>query len=133
MTKKLQPDLCPCGSNKALSACCARFLTGKLWPETPQELMRSRYTAYVLGNEDWLRQTWAEETCPEGELSQSAIKWLGLKIEDCQTVDETHATVTFVARGRWANQGAFRMREKSTFEKRGGKWIYVDGVVDEEK
>ncbi|MDO4937724.1 MAG: YchJ family metal-binding protein [Sutterellaceae bacterium] len=133
MAKKANQNLCPCCSGKSLDLCCARFLTGKLWPETAEELMRSRYTAYVLGNDDWLRQTWATQTCPSGSLADADVKWLGLKIEDRQTVDETHATVTFVARGRYRNQGAFRMREKSSFEKRDGKWLYVDGVVDEEK
>lgn len=95
--------------------------------------MRSRYTAYVLGNNDWLRKTWADETRPEGPLADDDVKWLGLKIESGENLDDTHATVTFVARGRYRNQGAFRMREKSTFEKREGKWFYVDGVVNEEK
>lgn len=126
-------NLCPCGSQKSLESCCSRFLTGKLWPETAEELMRSRYTAYVLGNNEWLRRTWASETCPEGELADDNVKWLGLKIEDVKSIDDMHATVTFVARGRYRNQGAFRMREKSTFEKRDGKWFYIDGVVDEEK
>ncbi len=39
---------CPCGSGQAFKECCQRYHDGEL-PETPEKLMRSRYSAYVKG------------------------------------------------------------------------------------
>lgn len=130
---KSAQNLCPCGSGLAFEACCGRYFKGDAWPETAEKLMRSRFTAFFLGDESWLRRTWAEENCPKEEITDKNIKWLGLTIKSTSQIDETHATVTFVARGRYLNRGAFRMGETSTFEKRDGKWIYVDGVASEEQ
>ncbi len=129
--KKTKENSCPCGSGRDYAACCGRFHEGLAWPETPEELMRSRYSAFVMGNDAWLRQTWTESTCPKDDILDASIKWLGLEVKSQEIIDQTHATVCFVARGRYKNMGAFRMREKSTFEKIDGRWMYVDGEVDE--
>jgi SEC-C motif-containing protein len=63
--------------------------------------------------------------------NDATIKWLGLSVKSHRDIDETHAEVEFVARGRYGNRGAFRMHERSRFEKRDGKWLYVDGDVTE--
>ena len=89
--------------------------------------MRSRYTAYATGRLDWVRRTWAGETVPQDLSSGESIKWLGLKVVSSRLIDETHAQVEFVARGRAGSSGAFRMHERSRFEKRDGQWLYVDG------
>lgn len=83
MTKKTTPDtLCPCGSGKDFAACCGRFLDGGQTPETPEELMRSRYSAYVLGRENWIRATWAPETYPADPMEGAdKVKWLGLTVK----------------------------------------------------
>lgn len=120
--------MCPCGSDLPYDLCCGRFISGRVSPSTAEELMRSRYSAYVLGEIGWLKKTWAEEFCPTDLKNEPGIKWLGLEIKVCESLDETHATVTFVARGRSGNAGAFRMKEKSLFEKRDGRWIYVKAL-----
>ena len=130
MSKKTSAT-CPCGSERPHDACCGRFLFGQTYPETALELMRSRYCAYVIGRLDWVRQTWAPETCPDDVANDATIKWLGLSVKSHRDIDETHAEVEFVARGRYGNRGAFRMHERSRFEKRDGKWLYVDGDVTE--
>jgi SEC-C motif-containing protein len=89
--------------------------------------MRSRYTAYATGRLDWVRCTWAGETVPKDLSSGEPIKWLGLKVVSSRLIDEMHALVEFVARGRAGSSGAFRMHERSRFEKRDGQWLYVDG------
>lgn len=132
MKKKTPADLCPCGSEKPFDECCGRFLSGEVKPETPEALMRSRYSAYAKNNVRWVVDTWAPETRPEDltDVAESRVKWLGLKILRTAMTDETHGTVEFVARGRLP-AGAFRMYEVSRFEKREGDWFYVDGDLKE--
>ena len=67
MAKKL-PAPCPCGSGRALADCCGRFIFDGVIPPNAASLMRSRYTAFALKREDWLRLTWAKETCPSETL-----------------------------------------------------------------
>lgn len=92
--------------------------------------MRSRYSAYVLGLEDYLLATWHVSTRPEA-LNLTAgpqPKWLGLDVKahaDCGDA----ATVEFVARCR-VDGRAQRMHEVSRFRREGGRWYYLDGMVD---
>ncbi|GHD78102.1 YchJ family protein [Vogesella fluminis] len=94
-------------------------------------LMRSRYAAFVLGNEAYLRQSWAAETLPDELLLDAGVKWLGLSILSTEAGGEQDQTgvVTFVARYK-INGRAGRMRECSRFVREQGLWRYLDGEVD---
>ena len=62
-------------------------------------LMRSRYAAFVLHLEDYLLKSWHPETRPASmDLNGDKTKWLGLKILNQAQIDETTATVEFIAR-----------------------------------
>lgn len=89
--------------------------------------MRSRYSAFVRMDSDWIRDTWAPEKRPEDCSCDPRIHWLGLKVLASAQQDDTHGTVEFVARGRVGGAGSIRLHELSRFEKREGKWLYVDG------
>ena len=54
-TTKLEP--CPCGGG-ALEKCCEPFISGAQHAVSAEQLMRSRYSAYVLGEENYLRASW---------------------------------------------------------------------------
>jgi SEC-C motif-containing protein len=118
---------CPCGRPAALAECCGRYLAGEPAPDA-ESLMRSRYTAYVLGEEPYLLATWHPDTRPAAlDLKSDApAKWLGLSVKQHRQLDEDHATVEFVARYKVAGHG-FRMHEISRFEKVTGRWYYLDG------
>ena len=97
--------------------------------------MRSRYVAYVLGDETYLRQSWHDSTCPSTlGLDQSPpVKWLGLKIMrtlDGGESDET-GIVEFVARYK-LNGKAQRMHETSHFLREAGRWLYVQGKLQDD-
>jgi SEC-C motif-containing protein len=96
------------------------------------ELMRSRYTAYVLGDTPYLRATWADETCPH-DLDASAdpaTRWLGLEIKRHVQVDANHAQVEFVARYKVGGR-AHRLHETSRFVRNAdGRWLYIDGEIN---
>lgn len=94
--------------------------------------MRSRYSAYVLGLEPYLRATWHPATRPASlDLHTGpATKWLGLDVRHHQTTDIDHATVEFVARYK-VNGRACRLHEISRFVRENGRWHYVDGTINE--
>jgi SEC-C motif-containing protein len=122
---------CLCGSGRAYDACCGRFHAGEPAPDA-ESLMRSRYSAYVLGLEDYLRATWHPTTRPTA-LDLDATprpQWQGLAVKSHVLLDDRHATVEFVARYK-LNGRAFRLHETSRFERVDGHWLYVDGVIRE--
>ena len=50
-------DLCPCGSGKAYGECCEPIIKQKELAQSPEALMRSRYTAYVKQEIGWLKES----------------------------------------------------------------------------
>jgi SEC-C motif-containing protein len=97
--------------------------------------MRSRYSAYVLGVESYLLQTWHPSTRPASlSLNQDdAPQWIGLKLVATQggMQNDTEGSVEFVARYK-VNGKAHRLHEISRFVKEQGRWFYLDGDVDSE-
>ena len=123
---------CHCGSGKPYAACCGRLHSGAENAASAEALMRSRYSAYVLGLEPYLLATWHASTRPAAlHLAEDAgTKWLGLEVRRHQTQDASHATVEFVARYRIAGRG-HRLHETSRFVCEDGRWFYVDGDVSD--
>jgi SEC-C motif-containing protein len=127
----MSPTACPCGKPLKLAQCCGRYLGD--FDHTPapdaESLMRSRYSAFVLGDRAYLLATWHPEHRPAELELDPAAKWLGLEVRSRKTVDETHAEVEFVARCREAGGKAARIHERSRFVKENGRWYYVDGEM----
>ena len=125
------PASCPCGRSDArgrplaFAACCGRWIAGEPAPDA-ESLMRSRYTAYTLGDEPYLLATWHAGTRPAHVEPDPATKWIGLDVRDHRAVDATHAEVEFVARYRVQGR-AGRLHERSRFVREDGRWYYVDG------
>ena len=118
---------CPCGG-ASLAGCCAPYLEGCAAPPTAEALMRSRYTAYALGDGDYLLATWHPSTRPAPLAFDGAVKWLGLDVVRTEAggADDASGVVEFVA--RYKVQGrAQRLHEASRFVKEEGRWFYLDG------
>lgn len=115
---------CPCGG-ESLESCCGRFISGTELPETPEQLMRSRYSAYVLGDEAYLRATWDPATCPPEPLVEPGISWVGLDVRSTQQEGD-EGIIEFIARAKVGGR-ARRLHETSRFIRREGRWFYVDG------
>mgnify|MGYP001124597243 FL=1 len=92
--------------------------------------MRSRYTAYVLLNEPYLRATWHVSTRPDAlQLdAEPRTRWIGLTIKRHETQGDDRAIVEFIARYK-INGRAFKLHETSRFVREDGRWFYVDGDV----
>lgn len=96
-------DACPCGSALPLAACCGRYHGGPqhLQAPTAEALMRSRYSAYVLGLHDYLLATWHPLTRPATLAADPrGLKWLGLEVRRHGQEDDQHAVVEFIARSK---------------------------------
>jgi SEC-C motif domain protein len=123
------PTDCPCESGLPYRACCGRYHDGplRLLAPTAEALMRSRYSAFVLGLRDYLLQTWHPSTRP-AELAPDppGLKWLGLDVRRHQAIGDSRALVEFVARSRLGGR-AQRLHETSRFVREEGCWYYVDG------
>ena len=112
---------CPCGSGTPYAGCCAPRLSGQTPAETPESLMRSRYTAYALQDAAYLLATWHARTRP-ASLRLGHTEWLGLTVR--RAVGDT---VSFTARFQESGQ-RHALRERSTFVQEDGRWFYLDGV-----
>ncbi|MFZ2394504.1 YchJ family protein [Rhodoferax sp.] len=131
---------CPCGRTSAhpaksaktqplpFSACCGPYLDEHAPLPAPdaEALMRSRYSAFVLGRRDYLLATWHASTRPADLTLDPAVKWLGLEVRSQRQIDTDHAEVEFVARYREGGR-AVRLHERSRFVRESGRWFYVDG------
>ena len=127
---------CPCGSNKPFSFCCEPAIEGHKPAATAEALMRSRYTAFVLGAVNYLINTTVEEhrTPDDATLIAEQIKattWAGLKILNTEAglADDQEGMVEFIAHFETDDQVA-DLHERSLFRKQDNHWFYVDGDVE---
>lgn len=119
-------DPCPCGGG-AFGDCCGPLLAGAEAP-TALALMRSRYTAFVLGATAHLLRTWhAERRPPRLDLDED-VRWRRLQIVDTARGGPRDATgvVEFRAAYRRPDGGGV-LHERSRFSRVDGRWTYVDG------
>jgi SEC-C motif-containing protein len=126
-------ESCPCGSKKTFAECCGPALSGAAAAATPEALMRSRYTAFVKHDVDYIYKTIAPGQ--RGDFDRQAVddwsrnsEWLGLDIiatEKGGPTDET-GTVEFAARFKEKGQER-RHDELATFVKIDGRWYFEDG------
>lgn len=119
-------EICPCG-RAPYAECCGPLHEGARTAETPEDLMRSRYSAFAKGDRFYLARTWHPRTRPDDLALDASTRWTGLTV--LASTDEGDAgTVDFVA--RWEKRGEEgELREHSRFVRRGGRWVYVDGDV----
>jgi SEC-C motif-containing protein len=123
---------CPCGSGRPYDQCCAPFHRGAPAP-TAEALMRSRYSAYALGEIDYLLATHDPSTAGDVDREATArwareSKWLGLQILSAERGAEgdEEGVVEFAARFRHGSEEATHL-ERSVFRRREGRWLYVEG------
>ena len=86
---------------------------------SPVELMRSRYSAYALGDADYLWRTWHPRTRPDRVDPDPSTTWNRLEI-----LEAGDDVVEFRA-----HQDRGVHHERSRFERRAGRWFYLDGEV----
>ncbi|MDH5481051.1 MAG: YchJ family metal-binding protein [Nitrosomonas sp.] len=123
---------CPCCSGKNYIQCCARYIDGGELPETSEQLMRSRYSAYVGRNKPYLLQTWHTETRPKELDLEIDIRWLALEIIECQggKLHDDEGIVEFAA--QFCGTGKLAtLYERSHFKRENDRWAYFDGEISQ--
>jgi len=125
-------DSCPCGSNHSYTACCGRFILAQQKPATPEELMRSRYTAYTQVNMDYLVRTMKVPALNRFNVQEAAawartIQWLGLEVLHSE-MENKHGLVEFKAHYSYQGQKQY-LHEMSEFCLEQGQWYYFDGKM----
>ncbi len=131
--KKSVPEDCPCESGAKTADCCGPFVAGKKKPETAEQLMRSRYCAFVLGNVDYIMKTHHPSTVSEidrkgVEAWSKSSEWKGLEIVDTQAggKDDDSGEVEFIA--KFGVRGLVQTHhERAEFKRDKGRWFFVDG------
>ncbi|MCV7079151.1 zinc chelation protein SecC [Mycobacterium szulgai] len=93
--------------------------------------MRSRYSAYAYGNADYLFRTWHPRTRPDDVSVNPGTTWTGLDViatvggGPADEFGEVEFTASFESAGRPGS-----MHERSRFQRRAGRWFYVDAISD---
>jgi SEC-C motif domain protein len=116
---------CPCGLPAAYDACCGRFHRGEATAPTAEALMRSRYSAYAVGDAAYLRETWDPVTRPRRLGMDAGVRWTGLEVLG-RTGGELLAAEGTVAFRAHHTGGV--VTEDSRFRRAGGRWLYVGPV-----
>lgn len=117
---------CPCGSEKLFNECCAVYHNGVVC-ETPEQVMRSRYVAFMLNQFDYLKKTWHPETLPEDLGDDEPNNWIKLEIIECD-VDEEDGEAEVEFKAYLIHDKKLEMlHECSYFEKIDGHWLYHSG------
>ncbi len=115
---------CPCGSGQPYAECCGPLHRGDGTAGTAEALMRSRYSAFAVGDVAYLRSSWHPSTRPARLDLDPTLSWLGLEVLHAEGgLFDTTGVVEFRARH---NRGV--LHERSRFTREGGRWFYLDGA-----
>lgn len=128
----MTPNLCRCNSGNPDTTCCQPFLDGQALPQTPEQLMRSRYSAFCQGQIDYLIAT-HHPSQRQGDERQTlaqtiaTTQWVGLKVLHSAQRGE-NGQVEFVA--FYQRIGVVeQLHEKSEFVREAGRWFYLTGEI----
>lgn len=127
----LLKNACPCCSNKSYANCCQRFISKQLNPDTPEELMRSRYTAYTQANIEYIMDTMKPPASNHFDAEDArkwaqTVKWRKLEVLKTSQ-DQDKGFVEFIAYFSHQQQQQ-KIHEYSEFHRENGRWYYVDGT-----
>lgn len=131
VTTKRLPFRCPCGSREPYAACCGALHEGRAagGPTAPtaERLMRSRFSAFAVGDAAYLLASWHPSTRPATIDLADDLEWRQLEILGSTGGGEAdqQGTVEFVAYFQDATGQLGQQRENSAFVRTAGEWFYV--------
>ena len=124
---------CPCCSDKTYSECCQPRHNFTQVANTPEDLMRSRYSAYALGRIDFIEHSMSGPALSQFNRQEAidwsnSVKWLGLRIINAPTASSKSGLVEYTAFYS-QNKIPHTLHEISEFRKENGEWKYVTGKI----
>jgi SEC-C motif-containing protein len=126
MNQGLKSTRCPCLSGLAYSECCAQIHRGLAQAPTAERLMRSRYSAFAVGDAAYLLHSWHPRTRPAVLELDADQRWFRLDILSTTrgTLLENEGTVEFRAFSKMSGD-VVEQHEVSQFVKENGRWFYL--------
>lgn len=124
----------PCLGGSVYDDCCGRLHRGQEVATTASQLMRSRFSAFAVGDANYLLRTWHPLTRPASLQLEVDIRWYRLDVVSTTVgrLLDNEGTVEFRAHYREAAGSAERMsgmqQENSRFQRVEGEWYYLDAV-----
>ena len=125
----MRPRRCPCGTGLPYADCCGPLHDGTGTAGTAEQLMRSRYSAFAVGDPAYLLATWHPSTRPRSLDLDDDVRWTGLDVLGTTdgTLFSAEGTVEF--RAHYVVAGTVgAQHERSRFRRDGRQWYYLDGV-----
>lgn len=116
---------CPCCSGEIYDACCGPILAGDKPAATATRLMRSRYTAFAVGDRDHLVRSWHPQMRPKKLTLDPDEEWFRLEVLAASkgSMFDTEGTVEFRAHYRLDGERD-TVHENSRFVRHEGRWVY---------
>ena len=122
-------DPCPCGSGRRFDGCCRPILLGQPAP-TAERLMRSRFTAFAVGDAAYLAESWHPRTRPDALDLDPGTRWVRLEIVATEAGAEGDERGVVEFRAHWrAGRERGVLHERSRFARHAGRWRYLDGEI----
>jgi SEC-C motif-containing protein len=119
-------DRCPCLSGETYGQCCAPIHRGEHGAPTAERLMRSRYSAFVVGDVEYLLRSWHPQTRPASLSLDPEVRWFRLDIVATRQGGplDSVGIVEFRAFYR-SPDGRGEQHEVSRFARDGRSWTYL--------
>ena len=131
---------CPCGFGKPYQECCRPFHTATApepgrapvpAPATAELLMRSRYSAFAIGDTAYLQRSWHSSTRPALLTLDPGQRWLRLEVLGSSEGGPFHLAGTVEFRAHFSEGGEEGvLHENSRFIREGGVWVYLDPLPE---
>ncbi|MEU3019478.1 YchJ family metal-binding protein [Nocardiopsis sp. NPDC007018] len=121
---------CPCGHG-TYGRCCGRLHAGLATAATAEELMRSRYSAFAVGDAAYLLRSWHPDTRPDDVELDPETEWVRLDVVGTSEGTPFHKEGTVEFRALYREHGRdHELREHSRFRRHEGAWVYLDALGD---
>ena len=124
---------CHCGKGESFKTCCGPFLAREKKASSADELMRTRYSAFVEGDIDYIMDTHDPDTV--GQIDRDSTEawakesdWISMEILDTERGEgeDNFGRVDFCATYKLKGSKV-EHRESATFRQHNGVWMFTDG------
>jgi SEC-C motif-containing protein len=124
------PTACPCGSGRHYLECCGALHTGADRATSAEQLMRSRFSAFAVGDAAYLLRSWHSSTRPARLSLDPGTRWTRLEILGAADGGPFHSEGTVEFRAYYRQDGAAEqyLQENSAFARENGAWVYVSAL-----
>ncbi|MEU4536127.1 YchJ family metal-binding protein [Streptosporangium sp. NPDC023825] len=124
------PDAsCPCGLPATYGDCCGRLHRGEASATTAEALMRSRFSAFGVGDAGYLQRTWHPSTRPPVVELDDSVRWTRLEVLETTGGSSFHTEGAVRFRAHYVERGEpGHLEEHSRFARHAGNWVYVGAL-----